>query len=144
MVLSPQVNLLEGMLGGFARAKRGEAPPPLFTDLVCLLLHSRQVPVYIWAPEEEGQFQPGRCSRWWLHHSLTALDSDLRVLGSRLLCFRGADSHAVLARLAATLGASAVLFNHLYDPISMVGGPGRATRTPWGVARAQRSETAPC
>jgi hypothetical protein len=23
-----------------------------------------QVPVFIWSPEEEGQFQPGRCSRW--------------------------------------------------------------------------------
>jgi cryptochrome 1 len=79
--------------------------------------------VYVWAPEEEGQFQPGRCSRWWLHKSLEALDRDLRALGSRLLCFRGADSRAQLARLAVDLGAQAVLFNHLYDPISMVGGP---------------------
>ena len=23
------------------------------------------VPVFVWAPEEEGQFQSGRCSRWW-------------------------------------------------------------------------------
>ncbi|KAL4431148.1 hypothetical protein ABPG75_006404 [Micractinium tetrahymenae] len=88
--------------------------------LVAAVSMGEVIPVYIWAPEEEGQFQPGRCSRWWLHHSLAALDSDLRALGSRLLCFRGADSHAVLARLAAALGARAVLFNHLYDPISMV------------------------
>lgn len=38
-----------------------------------------QLPVYIWVPEEEGQFQPGRCSRWWLAASLQALDADLRV-----------------------------------------------------------------
>lgn len=99
----------------FVSNKHGSPRPPC-----------RQVPVYIWAPEEEGQFQPGRCSRWWLRHSLAALDSDLRALGSRLLCFRGADSHAVLARLAAALGAGAVLFNHLYDPISMVGAARRA------------------
>ena len=41
-----------------------------------------QLPVYIWVPEEEGQFQPGRCSRWWLAASLQALDADLRVRGS--------------------------------------------------------------
>ena len=40
-----------------------------------------QLPVYIWVPEEEGQFQPGRCSRWWLAASLQALDADLRVRG---------------------------------------------------------------
>lgn len=81
-----------------------------------------QIPVYVWAPEEEGQFQPGRCSRWWLHHSLAALDRDLRALGCRMLYYRSADSRALLARLATQLGAQAVLFNHLYDPISMVGG----------------------
>jgi cryptochrome 1 len=76
--------------------------------------------VYIWAPEEEGQFQPGRCSRWWLFHSLAALQRDLAALGSRLLCFRAADSRALLAQLARQVGAGAVVFNHLYDPISMV------------------------
>lgn len=78
------------------------------------------VPVYIWSPEEEGQFQPGRCSRWWLFHSLAALQADLAALGSRLLCFRAADSGARLAQLAREMGAGAVVFNHLYDPISMV------------------------
>ena len=76
--------------------------------------------MYIWAPEEEGQFQPGRCSRWWLFHSLAALQRDLAALGSRLLCFRAADSGALLAQLARQVGAGAVVFNHLYDPISMV------------------------
>ena len=79
-------------------------PPP------SLLL---QLPVYIWAPEEEGQFQPGRCSRWWLAASLRALDADLRALGSRLLAFRAPDSRALLTRLAREWGAGAVLFNHL-------------------------------
>lgn len=72
-----------------------------------------QLPVYLWAPEEEGQFQPGRCSRWWLNCSLAALDADLRALGSRLLCFRAPDSRALLTRLAREWGAAAVLFNHL-------------------------------
>jgi len=25
------------------------------------------IPLYIWAPEEEGEWAPGQASRWWLH-----------------------------------------------------------------------------
>nr|XP_027187642.1 cryptochrome-1 isoform X3 [Cicer arietinum] len=38
------------------------------------------VAVFIWAPEEEGQYYPGRVSRWWLKNSLSQLDSSLRSL----------------------------------------------------------------
>jgi len=79
-----------------------------------------QVPVYIYAPEEEGQFQPGRCSRWWLDSSLKSLEADLIAAGSRLLKFRAAESGPALAKLVHDLGAQGVFFNHLYDPISMV------------------------
>ncbi|KAG7672050.1 hypothetical protein Ndes2526B_g06988 [Nannochloris sp. 'desiccata'] len=78
------------------------------------------VPVYIYAPEEEGQFQPGRCSRWWLDSSLKSLEADLTAAGSRLLKFRAAESGLALAKLVHNLGAQGVFFNHLYDPISMV------------------------
>ena len=47
------------------------------------------VPVYIWSPEDEGEWPPGAASRWWLHHALTALDADLRKLGSRLIIRTG-------------------------------------------------------
>ena len=47
-----------------------------------------QVAVFIWAPEEEGQFQPGRCSRWWLNYSLRAFSEDLAALGCRLILRR--------------------------------------------------------
>ena len=36
------------------------------------------IPVFIWAPDEEGPWQPGAASRWWLHQSLTRLDASLR------------------------------------------------------------------
>ncbi|KAG0448713.1 hypothetical protein HPP92_027683 [Vanilla planifolia] len=39
------------------------------------------VTVFIWAPEEEGHYYPGRVSRWWLSQSLRHLDSSLRSLG---------------------------------------------------------------
>jgi len=41
--------------------------------------------VYVWAPGEEGQFEPGTCSRWWLFKSLTALSASVRKLGGRLI-----------------------------------------------------------
>jgi deoxyribodipyrimidine photolyase len=44
-----------------------------------------QVIVYVWAPEEEGQFQPGSSSRWWLWKSLKSLSGALRRLGGRLV-----------------------------------------------------------
>ena len=55
-----------------------------------------QIPVFVWAPEEEGQFQPGRCSRWWLMQSLRAFEKDLAALGSRLTYLRGAESRTAL------------------------------------------------
>ncbi len=64
-----------------------------------------QVPVYVWAAEEEGQFQPGRCSRWWLHNSLAALEADLAVLGSRLVYRRAPESRIALMQLIEETGA---------------------------------------
>lgn len=43
------------------------------------------IPVYIWAPHEEGQWPPGGATRVWLHHSLKSLAADLEKLGSRLV-----------------------------------------------------------
>ncbi|TVQ88454.1 MAG: deoxyribodipyrimidine photo-lyase [Chromatiaceae bacterium] len=75
----------------------------------------RLLPVYIHAPSEESPWEPGAASRWWLHHSLAALDADLRARGSRLLIARG-PSLATLRRLAAQTGASAVHWNRCYEP----------------------------
>ena len=76
--------------------------------------------MFIWAPEEEGQFQPGRCSRWWLHESLGALEQDLQALGTSLVYRRATDSRAALVDMVQAIGAQALFFNHLYDPISLV------------------------
>jgi hypothetical protein len=73
------------------------------------------VPVYIHAPHEEAPWAPGAATRWWLHHSLTALDGELRALGSSLLLRQG-DSAAELDRLISETGAVACYWNRLYDP----------------------------
>ncbi len=37
------------------------------------------IPVFIWAPDEEGLWATGGASRWWLHQSLRALQTELRA-----------------------------------------------------------------
>jgi deoxyribodipyrimidine photo-lyase len=73
------------------------------------------IPVFIWSPEEEGQWQPGSASRWWLHQSLCRLDESLRERGSRLIVSRGPALDA-LRRLLDETGATAVYWNRRYEP----------------------------
>jgi deoxyribodipyrimidine photo-lyase len=73
------------------------------------------LPVYIHAPDEEIPWSPGAASRWWLHHSLSALDAELNRRGLRLIVRRG-PTLPVLAALARETGACAVFWNRLYEP----------------------------
>jgi len=73
------------------------------------------IPVFIWAPEEEGAWPPGGASRWWLHHSLISLEAALRARGSRLVVRRAA-SLSVLRDLVAETGARRVCWNRRYEP----------------------------
>ena len=90
------------------------------------------IPVYIWSPEEEGEWAPGAASRWWLHHSLTALTQQLDRRGSRLILARG---HAlgVLQKLVAKTGATAVHWNKRYEPAAV-----KQSRYGVGGARTRR------
>ncbi|MBL9165374.1 MAG: deoxyribodipyrimidine photo-lyase [Planctomycetaceae bacterium] len=78
----------------------------------------RVIPVYIHAPEEEGDWPPGGASRWWLHHSLESLDEQLRQLGSRLIRRRGT-TQDILNELLEETGASAVYWNRRYEPAAI-------------------------
>jgi deoxyribodipyrimidine photo-lyase len=73
------------------------------------------IPVYIWSPEEEGDWPPGAASRWWLHQSLQALDASLRERGSRLVIAEGR-ALPTLRALAKQTGATAVYWNRRYEP----------------------------
>jgi deoxyribodipyrimidine photo-lyase len=75
----------------------------------------RVVPVHVHDPGAEGDWAPGAASRWWLHHSLDALDAALHGKGSRLLFLTGT-AETALTRLARRAGAGAVYFNRLYEP----------------------------
>ena len=77
--------------------------------------HTRILPVYIHAPEEEGSWAPGAASRWWLHQALVDLDARL---DGRLLIRHG-PSLATLQALVAESGAVAVYWNRLYEPAAI-------------------------
>jgi deoxyribodipyrimidine photo-lyase len=72
------------------------------------------VPVYVLDEETDGIRSAGAASRWWLHHSLHALDASLRALGSRLVLRRG-PAERVIEDLAADCDASAIYWNRAYD-----------------------------
>jgi deoxyribodipyrimidine photo-lyase len=70
---------------------------------------------YIHAPDEETPWQPGAASRWWLHHSLTALARKIEHCGNTLVIRSGA-SLATLRGLIDASGATLVVWNRLYEP----------------------------
>src|SRR5512138_3389269 len=73
------------------------------------------VPVFIWAPEEEGDWPPGAASRWWLHQSIKSLDAGFRRRGMRLILRRGPSIDA-LRSLIRECGADSVFWNRRYEP----------------------------
>ncbi len=83
-----------------------------------LAAHERVLPLYVHAPDEEAPWAPGGAARWWLHHSLTTLDADLRRRGAALQLARGPSLRALEALIAQT-GAGAVYWNRLYEPAAM-------------------------
>ena len=83
--------------------------------LVAACRHKSVVPVFIWSPQEEAGWAPGSASRWWLRHSLTALNDTLRSSGSRLI-LRTGSSLEELMHLVRESGAKAIYANRLYEP----------------------------
>lgn len=72
------------------------------------------VPVFIWAPEECGDWPPGAASKWWLHNALKHLQADLEAKGLTLI-LRSGKSLEVLRRLIEETGAARVVWNRRYE-----------------------------
>ncbi|MCA9056547.1 MAG: deoxyribodipyrimidine photo-lyase, partial [Planctomycetaceae bacterium] len=73
------------------------------------------VPVFLWSPDEEGDWPLGGASRWWLHHSLAALQESLNDRGSRLIIRQG-EAFQPLQALVDETGAEAIFWNRRYEP----------------------------
>lgn len=70
------------------------------------------LPVYILDDVNPGDWRLGAASRWWLHHSLAALDASL---SGNLQLYAG-DPATILPRLAEEQGASHIMWNRCYEP----------------------------
>ena len=68
---------------------------------------------YVLDDESPGIRPIGAAARWWLHHSLAALDARLRDRGSRLVLRRGTAAD-VVDTLVAETGTERVFWNRRY------------------------------
>ncbi|MBS0581765.1 MAG: deoxyribodipyrimidine photo-lyase [Proteobacteria bacterium] len=112
--------------------------------------HSQVLPLYIHSPQEAAPWRPGAASRWWLHHSLAALNERFHAKGGSLHIRHG-DALSVLRQLAQATRAEAVYWNRQYEPAAIArdtrikealrlegihvhSKPGNLWREPWQVA----------
>ena len=77
--------------------------------------HMRLVPLYIWAPNDDGEWAPGAASRWWLHDSLKSLRQSLEAAGSGLILRQG-EALLELLDVLKLSNARVVYWNALYEP----------------------------
>lgn len=90
------------------------------------LLHAAErghvVPVFILDDStSEPHARPlGGASKWWLHHSLSALSDSLDNLGSPLVLCSG-DPIKILTELCETIGADQVAVHHAIEPAQDAG-----------------------
>lgn len=68
--------------------------------------------VYILDEENAGDFAMGAASRWWLHHSLEALNHSLN---GKLNIYKG-DAKTIIAELTQRFKVKAIHWNRCYEP----------------------------
>jgi deoxyribodipyrimidine photo-lyase len=83
--------------------------------LLAAIENDSVIPLYILDDEAPGARAIGGAQRWWLHHSLAALDASLSKRGSRLVLRRG-PAAAMLDRVATEAGSSKVHATRCYEP----------------------------
>jgi deoxyribodipyrimidine photo-lyase len=69
--------------------------------------------VYLLDEVSRGIRPLGGATKWWLHHSLTALRADIESLGGSLVLRRG-DAATEIARLVTETDAAAIYWNRRY------------------------------
>lgn len=85
------------------------------------------IPVFILDDVSAGKWQRGGASRWWLHHSLSALDADLQQHGFGPLVLLSGNAESELPAFVKKHKASDVYWSRRYEP--------------WAIARDTRIKT---
>ncbi|WJG10330.1 deoxyribodipyrimidine photo-lyase [Aliiglaciecola sp. LCG003] len=70
------------------------------------------IALYILDDKNPQQYAMGEASKWWLHHSLEALNKSL----DGKLHIRKGDPHTILTELIDKTGAAKVVWNRCYEP----------------------------
>ena len=73
------------------------------------------VALYVLDDTSPGQWALGGAARWWLHHSLAALDRSLQARGGRLVLRRG-PAAVVVPALAQEVGATEIHAGRQHEP----------------------------
>ena len=76
------------------------------------------IPVFIWSEQEEREYATSETSRWWLHHSLLALEKKLTSHGLTLILRKGS-SFEQLMSICKQTKADAIYFSERYEPSIM-------------------------
>jgi deoxyribodipyrimidine photo-lyase len=71
------------------------------------------VPIYIFEEQEHGS-----ANKWWLHHSLVALEESLRDIGLPLLIFAG-NPVDIIPSLVEKFNIDAIYWNRCYEPYAV-------------------------
>ena len=112
---------------GRGRLAKGAAPPSILWFRQDLRLADQPalraaaatggpvIPVYIWSPQEEGEWPPGAAARWWIARSLRSLETELQARGSLLVIRRG-PAAAALRALARETGAERIVYTRRIEP----------------------------
>ena len=79
---------------------------------LCLAAANTVIPVYIEDTSNAENYSLGAASKWWLHHSLAALNADLE---HKLLLLSG-DPLEIIPRLCQEHAVEAVYWNRSYEP----------------------------
>jgi len=80
----------------------------------CIEAGSPVIPIFIWSPEEAGDWAPGAASKWWLHQALKSLSEAFKGRGGELVLREG-DSLGQLRDIIEKSGAKRVYWNRRYE-----------------------------
>jgi len=80
--------------------------------------HAKSVIViYIHAPKEDGNWEIGGASKWWLHHSLKSLSQKFEKVSNQLILKKSDSSLQTILDITSQSNCSLVCWNRLYDPM---------------------------
>ncbi len=86
---------------------------------LCAAAASGRPVVALYVLDDTLPWSMGGASRWWLHHSLNALDAELRRQYGFGLTLRRGRAETILPAIVEEIGAEAVHWNRCYEPAAI-------------------------